>query len=140
MTTEVQARDTIVGYLNLAWTTAHPTVKIFYENTLKVDLDAVGSSFLRVRIDFTDSMRQGIDQSPFTASYGEVILQLFSKDGQGTRDSLTKFSYLRGLMGYQDLPVSGGGEVRLDCPRPGRKQSRNGWTSQDLIVPFYFIQ
>lgn len=140
MTTEVQARDTIVGYLNPAWTTVHPTVKIFYENTLKVDLDAVGSSFLRVRIDFTDSMRQGIDQSPFTASYGEVVLQLFSKDGQGTRDSLTKFSYLRGLMGYQDLPVSGGGEVRLDCPRPGRKQSRNGWTSQDLIVPFYFIQ
>ena len=140
MTTEVQARDTIIAYLNPAWAVAHPTVKIFYENTVKVDLDAVGSSFLRVRIDFTDSMRQGIDQTPFTACYGEVILQLFSKDGHGTRDSLTKLSYLRSLMAYQDLLVSGGGKIKLDCPRPGKKQSRNGWTSQDLIVPFYFIQ
>ena len=140
MTTEVQARDTIIAYLNPAWAVAHPTVKIFYENTVKVDLDAVGGSFLRVRIDFTDSMRQGIDQTPFTACYGEVILQLFSKDGHGTRDSLTKLSYLRGLMAYQDLLVSGGGKIKLDCPRPGKKQSRNGWTSQDLIVPFYFIQ
>lgn len=135
MTTEVQVRDAIVAYLNPAWASTYPTVKIFYENTVKIDLDAVGGMFLRVSIDFTDSLRQGIDLSPFTASHGEVTLQLFSKDGQGTRDILGKLSYLRGLMKYQSLTG-----VDLDCPRPGRKQVRNGWTSQDLIVPFRFMQ
>ena len=135
MTTEVQVRDAIVAHLNPAWASMYPTVKIFNENTVKIDLDAVGGTFLRVSIDFTDSLRQGIDLDPYTASHGEVTLQLFSKDGQGTRDILSKLNYLRGLMKYQRLAG-----VDLDCPRPGRKQTRNGWTSQDLIVPFYFLQ
>lgn len=135
MTTEVQARDAIITYLNSAWVSAYPTVKVFYENAVKVDLDAVGPCFLRVIIDFTDSVRQGIDIAPYTASYGEVILQLFAKDGQGTRDALTKLNYLRELLKYQRLTG-----VDLDCPTPGKKQSRGGWTSHDLIVPFYFLQ
>lgn len=135
MTTEVQVRDAIVAYFNPAWVLTYPTVQVFYENAVKVDLDAVGSSFLRVMIEFTDSVRQGLDLAPHTASYGEVILQLFSKEGQGTRDSLVKLNYLRELLKYHRLTG-----VDLDCPRFGRKQSRNGWTSQDLIVPFYFFQ
>ncbi len=134
MTTEVQARDAIIGYLPPAWTSAYPTIKVFYE-TASVDLDAVGSTFLRVRLDFTDSLRQGIDPQPITGSYGEVILQLFVKDGSGTRDTLIHLNFLRELLKYQQL--SG---VTLDCPRPGRKQSRSGWTSNDLIVPFQFWQ
>ncbi len=134
MTTEVQARDAIIGYLHPAWTSAYPTVKVFYE-TASVDLDAVGSTFLRVRLDFTDSLRQGIDPQPITGSYGEVVLQLFVKDGSGTRDTLIRLNFLRELLKYQQL--SG---VTLDCPRPGRKQSRSGWTSTDLIVPFQFWQ
>lgn len=135
MTTEVQVRDAIVAYFNPAWVLTYPAVKVFYENSVKVDLDAVGSSFLRVLIEFTDSVRQGIDQDPITASDGEITLQLFSKDGQGTRDSLVKLNYLRELLKYKRLTG-----VDLDCPRFGRKQNRNGWTSQDLIVPFFFWQ
>ncbi len=135
MTTEVQVRDTIVAYFNPAWALTYPAVKVFYENAVKVDLDAVGSSFLRVLIEFTDSVRQGIDLAPYTASNGEIILQLFSKDGQGARDALVKLNYLRELLKYQRLTG-----VDLDCPRFGRKQNRNGWTSQDLIVPFFYWQ
>jgi hypothetical protein len=134
MTTEVQARDAIVTFLHPAWTTAYPTIKVFYE-TASVDLDAVGSTFLRVSIDFTDSLRQGVDLVPITGSYGEVVLQMFMKDGSGTRDPLARINFLRELLKYQRL--SG---VTLDCPRPGRKQSRSGWTSVDLIVPFQFWQ
>ena len=73
MTTEVQVRDAIVAYLNPAWALTYPTIKLFYENAVKVDLDAVGSSFLRVMIEFTDSVRQGIDLAPYTATYDEVL-------------------------------------------------------------------
>lgn len=134
MTTEVQARDAIVAFLHPAWITAYPTIKVFYE-TASVDLDAVGSTFLRVSIDFTDSTRQGIDLHPITGSYGEVILQMFMKDGSGTRDPLARLNFLRELLKYQQLTG-----VTLDCPRPGRKQSRSGWTSMELTVPFQFWQ
>lgn len=134
MTTEVQARDAIIAFLHPAWTLAYPTIKVFYE-TASVDLDAVGSTFLRVSIDFTDSTRQGIDLIPITGSYGEVILQMFMKDGTGTRDPLVRMNFLRELLKYQQLAG-----VTLDCPRPGRTQSRSGWTSKDMVVPFQFWQ
>ena len=135
MTTEVQARDAIVAFLNPAWVAAYPAIKVIYENTVTVELDTVGSTFLRVSIDFTDSVAQGIDPIPITASYGEVLLQMFVKDGAGTRDAMLRMNFLRELLKYQKLTG-----VTLQCPRPGRKQSRNGWSSSDLQVPFYFYQ
>ena len=135
MTTEVQARDAIVAYFHPAWTTAYPSVPVYYENTVKIDLDTVGNAFLSVSIDFNDSVREGIDSSPITGSYGEVTFRLFAKDGVGVRDTLARQNYIRELMKYRDL--SG---VALDCPRPGRKQAKDGWASSDLIVPLQFWQ
>jgi len=135
MTTEVQARDAIVAYFHPAWTTTYPTTPVYYENTVKIDLDTVGSAFLSVSIDFTDSVREFIDAAPITGSYGEVTFRMFAKEGVGIRDTLSKENYVRELMKYRDL--SG---VILDCPRHGRKQARDGWTSSDMIVPFQFWQ
>jgi len=135
MTTEVQARDAIVAYFHPAWTTTYPTTPVYYENTVKIDLDTVGDSFLSVSIDFTDSVREGIDAAPITGSYGEVTFRMFAKEGVGVRDTLGKENYVRELMKYREL--SG---VTLDCPRHGRKQARDGWSSSDLIVPFQFWQ
>jgi len=135
MTTEVQARDAIVAYLNPLLVSQYPSLLILYENTARVDLDTVGSCFIRIRIDFTDSLRMGLDASPGTDSHGEVILTVFAKDGVGSRDALSKINFLRETLKYKVL--SG---VTLDVPRPGKKQPRDGWTSNDLIVPFRFWQ
>ena len=135
MTTEVQARDAIVAYFHPAWITTYPTTPVYYENTVKIDLDTVGDAFLSVSIDFTDSVREGIDATPITGSYGEVTFRMFAKEGVGVRDTLAKENYVRELMKYREL--SG---VTLDCPRHGRKQARDGWSSSDLIVPFQFWQ
>lgn len=135
MTTEVQARDAIVAYFHPAWTATYPMVPVYYENTVRIDLDTVGQAFVSVSIDFTDSLREGIDPSPITGSYGEVTFRLFAKDGVGVRDTLGRSNYIREMIKYREL--SG---VTLDCPRPGRKQARDGWTSFDLIVPFRFWQ
>ena len=135
MTTEVQARDAIVAYFHSAWTTAYPAVPAYYENTVKIDLDAVGSAFLSVSIDFTHSLREGIDAIPITYTYGEATFRLFTKEGVGVRDTLIWNNFIRELMKYRVLTG-----VTLDCPRPGRKQARDGWTSSDLIVPFQFWQ
>ena len=133
MTTYVAAGEAIVTHLHPAWVVAYPNVPIFYENTVSVDLDAVGDSFLAVSIDFQDSMREGIDAAPISKTWGVLTLRHFSKEGVGTKETLKRFDWLTALMKYKDL--SG---VTLDCPRPGKKSSRDGWTSCDLIVPFWF--
>ena len=71
MTTEVEARDAIVAYLHPAWVLAYPTIKVFYNNTVKVDLDTVGTTFLRVSIDFTDSVPMGMDAIPSQPATGK---------------------------------------------------------------------
>ena len=133
MTTYVAAREAIVAHLHPAWVAAYPNVKILYENTVSVDLDSAGDSFLAVSIDFQDSMRLDIDASPMSKTWGVVTLRHFSKDGVGTKETLKRFDWLTALMKYKSL--SG---VTLDCPRPGKKSSRDGWSSFDLVVPFWF--
>lgn len=135
MTTYVQARDAIVAYIDPAWKLAYPAVKVFYENTTHIQLDKVGPCFLTVSINFTDTLRQGIDRAPMSATYGEVTFRLFAKEGQGIRTTLQMLDALTAMVKYQEL--SG---VTLDCPSPGRKTSKDGWTSQDLAVPFSFWQ
>ncbi len=135
MTTYVAARDAIVNYLNPAWTGAYPGIPIFYENTIQIDLDKVGDTFLSVSIDFQDSIREGVDASPISKTWGEITLRLFTKEGLGTRTTLQMYDYLTTLMKYRLL--SG---VTLDCPTPGKKIAKDGWASADLNVPFSFWQ
>ena len=130
-TTYVDARAAIVGYFHPAITVAYPSIKVFYENTVQIDLDTVGTSFIQASVDFQDSVRQGVDASPFSRTYGVFTLRVFQKDGQGTKESLQMFDWLTSLLKYRKL-----GEVELECPRPGKKISRDGWQSFDLIVDF----
>ena len=134
-TTYVQARDAIIGYFHPAITAAYPSAKVFYENTVSVDLDSVGSSFIQASIDFQDSLRQGVDASPYSRTYGVFTLRVFQKEGQGTKESLQMFDWLTAALKYRKL-----GEVELECPRPDKKVSRDGWQSFDLVVEFSFFQ
>jgi hypothetical protein len=140
MTTYTQARDAIVGHINTALNTDQPTLKVFYENTLSVDMDAVGDMFLRVEIDFQDSVQSDLDIDPYDQAVlpgdrtsGEVVLQLFVREGVGIRSSLVFFDYVRSLMKMRNL--SG---VQTGVPTPGRKTVRDGWVSQEIIVPISF--
>ena len=72
---------------------------------------------------------------PYSKTYGVLTLRIFSKEGQGTKETLQMFDWLTSLLKYRIL--SG---VTLDCPRPGKKVSRDGWSSADLIVDFSFWQ
>lgn len=135
MTTLTQARDTMVAYLNPAWLAQYPAVPIYYEDTTQISLDTVGNMFLLVTITFPDSVRQGVDASPMTRTWGELNLRLFSKEGSGVRTALGVFDFLTATLKYK--PLSG---ITLDVPKCGARQSRDGWTSRDLDVSFSFFQ
>ena len=133
--TYVEARNAIVAYFNPKWVAAYPTVPVFYENTVQIDLDSVGDIFLTVSVDFTDSLRMGVDAAPGTETFGDVTLRLFTKEGAGTLRTLQIFDWLTATMKYRE--ISG---VTLGCPDPGPKVSKTGWLSSDLYVPFSFFQ
>lgn len=136
MTTYVEARDALVTYLHTAWTTAYPTVPIYYEDTVAIALDLIpNGEFVTVSIAFTDNIRQDIDAAPISRTYGEVTVRVFSKAGGGVRRTLSLFDYLTALLKYRTL--SG---VTLESPVAGKSQSRDGWSSRDLSTDFYFFQ
>jgi len=133
MTTYTSARDALTTLINTGWTTTYPANRIFFDNTLKIDLNAVGDCFLRVEIDFQDALPYDIDASPSHQVYGEVVLTVFTKEGTGTRGKFNMFDYLTTL--FKMVKVSG---VQCHVPRPGRKVVQSGWVSEDLLVPFEF--
>lgn len=133
MTTYVEARDAIVGLVHPAWVSAYPAVPVFYENTLRVDMDKVGDSFLRVEVDFDDARQMTVNDAPEHATYGTLYLTLFAKDGTGVRDTLGCFDYLTDLAKFKTITG-----VRFGAPTPGRRTYKDGWRSYELRVPFWF--
>ena len=133
MTTYVQARDALVAHINMGWTTTYPSTSIFYDNTLKIDLNSVGDCFLRVEIDFMDAVQADIDLSASHDVTGQVVLTVFTKQGTGTRTKLSMFDYLTSL--FKLVKVSG---VQCSVPRPGKRTEKSGWVSEELLVEFSF--
>lgn len=134
MTTYVQARDTLVGVIDSAWVTDHPGVDIFYENTVRVDVNTVSPLFVKVDLNFNDASQYDIDLiDPSHDVIGELSLTIMVKEGTGVRAKLTMMDYLTGM--YK-LKVMGG--VQTMVPTPGRKTARDGWAGEEIVVPFSF--
>lgn len=134
MTTYVEARDALVSHMNTNWPVLYPTVKVFYENTLSIDLDKVGAGFVKMSVDFLDAVQSDMDLGDEGhVVVGEVVLTLFYKAGTGVRETLQKKDALTLLFKKRTL-----GGVTTFVPRPGRKRDRDGWVSEELLVPFEF--
>ncbi len=131
MTTYVQARDALVGKVNTALSTDYPTLKVFWENAVVPDVNTVGDMFVQIEVNFQDEFDTTL--APDTMATGEVNFRVHCREGTGTRAAASLFDYLRNLMKFQI--VSG---VTLYTPRPGRKDSKNGWAYLDLNAPFSF--
>lgn len=133
MTTYVEARDAIVGLVNGAWPAEYPDDPVFYENALRVDLDEVAGSFLRVEIEFDDARQSTVGVAPQHRVYGAAHFTVFTKDGAGVRHVLERLQFLTDVAKFQS--ISG---VRMQAPRPGPRGYKDGWRSYELRVPFWF--
>lgn len=136
MTTYTQARDLLVAELNTAWAATYPSVPIFYENTLSVDLDTVGDMFVKVSIDFEDAFQSDIDLDPVPGHQveGAMTLTMFLKEGRGSRSVYQVFDFVANNLTLRPLVNS----VHLGVPSPGRKMSKDGWVTHEFFVPFSF--
>lgn len=132
MTTLVQSRDAIVALINTALSADYPTLKVFYENTLSVDLDTVGDRFVRVEVDFDDAAQLTINNNPEHRTYGSLYFTIFVKDGLGVRDTLVLMQYLSDVVKFKQTAT-----YVFGTPRPGKRDARGGWHSYELVCPFW---
>lgn len=140
MTTYVSARDALINTIHTSLSSSMPTMKLFYENTTHVDMDSVGDKFIRIEVDFLDAEQSDIDMDlydpnirPGERVYGEVVFQVFVKEGLGTRETLSIFDALRALLSVRSLTG-----VNIGACKPGKKEARSGWHCSEFIAPFSF--
>lgn len=133
--TPEQARDAVVTAVQMALTTYLPALPVYYENADNVPVDAVGDAFLRVAVDFLGAKQASIESVPLTRYTGEVSLWHFQKEGTGTKTMLARVETLNGELRHRTL--SG---LQLAVPYPGRKVNKDGWLSQEWLVPFWTHQ
>ncbi len=131
--TPEQARDALAAAVSTACTSTMPTLPVFYENADNVPIDTVADAFLRVGFDFTGAGQASMEASPVTRYTGELSLTHLQREGSGTKSLLARVEALNAELRHRTL--SG---LQLAVPRPGRKDSRDGWYSQEWVVPFWF--
>lgn len=133
MTTYVEARDELVTLINSKFSTDHPTLAVFYENTKKVDTNTVGDQFVKVTIDMVGAKQTTIEMSPRRRVLGTVTLEFIYKEGMGTRYALTMFDYVESLLSMKSLTG-----VSTRAASPGADWSKEGWAGFRITVPFFF--
>lgn len=126
-------RDDLIAKINTELAIDYPSLPVFYENTVKVDTNKVGNLFVRIELEFVTRENITVTGQPETEARGLLYFCVYSKEGSGTRPTLALFDYFTNLMKYQTV-----GDIVLETPRPGKKEERNGWISQELVCPFRF--
>ncbi|MBI3144733.1 MAG: hypothetical protein HYZ18_05575 [Pseudogulbenkiania sp.] len=133
MSTFEQCRDEIVALINTAIGVSYPTLKVFYENTLSVDLDTVGDRFVRIELEFDDAAQLTINNTPADRTYGTVYFTIFLKEGLGTRPYLELVQFFKDLVAFKTAT-----HYRFEVVRPGKRGAPDGWRSYEVTAPFWF--
>lgn len=128
----VQMRDTLVNRLNTNWAATYPTIPVFFENTLSVDMDKVGDVFLRCAVIINAADQVSVELSPVHRTRGRLELRIYVKEELGTRTELGYLDYLIGLFKYGNYAG-----LHTSTPEPVPGQSSKGWYSLGLSVPFW---
>lgn len=133
MTTLVQARDTLVALIEGQLKPLLGSTALYYENTVAVNLDKVSSPFVKVYIEFEDAFQSTVELEPAQRVLGAVYFLVGFKEGEGVRTALGVVDHIRNVVKHR---VSAG--VVIKTPSPTRKESKDGWVSLTIRVPFYF--
>ena len=133
MTTEVEARDAIVGLIETEFT----SLPRYYEDTECVDLDSVGTGFVRIEINFNDTYQVTLGANFIDRTWGLVVVSIFSKDGDGARAALQARDDLKAMVKSAIAAFSPAG-VQLVMAKPGDVERKKGWVRRELLIPFWF--
>jgi hypothetical protein len=127
-------RDSIVGLVSSAYPAAYPAVPIYYDNQ-QIDMNNLPEQFVTFEIQFYDGNQIGASATPKTRVSGYAYVNLFTRQGLGSRAGLGILDWFSATLGYKSP-----GTVRLQAPQPDAASQLDGWFSQELKVPFYADQ
>ncbi len=112
-------------------TTDFPDLDIEYADP--VDTDTVSSPFVFVDVRWDHSKSTGVGVNANQRVYGSFILNIFNLQGSTGLSSNNLLKYL--TMRFRNKTLA---PVVTTNPMPGKSDSRHGWDSQELVVPFWF--
>lgn len=130
--TLVEISNAIVSRLNTGWGATYPSVPVFYDNGPGVDVDQAGGSFLICQVKQSAAEQVSLELDPVYRRRGFVSLTVFVKQYTGRNVTLGYLDYLTSLFKFASF-----GGVRTSVPKPGHKETHDGWYSEELRVPFW---
>lgn len=132
MTTRVEARSEITSVLSTNLAGNFPGIPFFWDDTVAVDLDKVGDRFVRVNTAFLDTEEMTVDPGREMRRHGVVSIFVFQREGQPQGPALAVLDTVDTVVRF--VPTA---KVRFEAPVERRPETRNGWTSRGIDIPFY---
>lgn len=126
------ARQTLATWIKEV-TDPFPTLTVFWDNTGMIDLSKVDDVCLLVEFYWDDAGQKTMENNPIHRTTGSVYLTIFAKVGKGSNHTLRLMDLLTTSLKYR--ATTG---LCATVPRPGRRQTQDGWMSQEVHLPFYF--
>ena len=132
MKTPVEARTEIASVLQANLAGNFPGLPFFWDDTVAVDLDKVGDRFVRVNTAFLDTEEMTVDPGREMRRHGVVSIFVFQREGQPQAPALAVLDTVDTVVRF--VPTA---KVRFEAPVERRPETRNGWTSRGIDIPFY---
>ena len=132
MTTRVEVRTEIASVLQANLAGNFPGLPFFWDDTVAVALDKVGDRFVRVNTAFLDTEEMTVDPGREMRRHGVVSIFVFQREGQPQAPALAVLDTVDTVVRF--VPTA---KVRFEAPVERRPETRNGWTSRGIDIPFY---
>jgi hypothetical protein len=111
----------------------YPNLKVFWDNSGPLDLSVVKDTCLEVDYYWDDAGQASLGDAPLVRTTGSVYLTIYAKAGTGTKSCLQLMDTLTDRLKFRNSEG-----LVTTVPRPGRRQERDGWQSQELHLPFRY--
>lgn len=131
---QLSINDSIRAFVNAPFVAAYPAVPIVYENA-GFDWNNPPPLFVTLEVLFLDGEQIGMAFSPKTRMRGTVYLNVYARQGTGSRASLGILDWFSTLLGYQQI-----GLAQMQAPMPNGTSPHKDWFCQELKFDFHASQ
>lgn len=133
------ARKTLTQFALQAFS-SKPSVTLIWETEPSIDLDRAGTSFVRAGITFDSAMQLTVNNMPSYKGIGTLAFTVFVREVVGIKPFTEMLDFVTDRFRFQKLGGLGDlGDLYTDQVVPGRMESRDGWRTLTIAVPFKFF-
>lgn len=124
-------RDSIVALVNADYEAAYPAIPLYYDNQA-FDANNLPERYCTLEIKLYGGDQINLATSPKTRTSGFVYINVYAKQGLGSRESLGMLGWFANALKYKSA-----GSVRFQAPEPTGGDLMGPWFCEELKVAFY---